>query len=234
MAKVDVFILGSGNGASYLHELFSGELFNVEDVCMDDLSDREAIQTRLQLKRPDRGVLFVRDTSVTNMSKQKLEDLITYIDGRQSYYDVFYLCRWEDECQKIIDTRHIPYLNVTVGRTYSPKGLQAIFVSTDGCQTILESIGQKSNETLDDIFLHPIQSGKLVAFCTLNNVFEYDISQATSNLDFNKSSVCKKMANGQTPDDDLTPDNNNLGFIWFVLVVIIAILITFAIVRIGR
>ena len=86
----------------------------------------------------------------------------------------------------------------------------------------------KINKTLDKKLIKEFNHGNMVAYCTLHNIFHYDISKAITNTDFNRLAVCKNM------DKRKEPTSNNLGYLWFVIIVILIILLAFAIARIGR
>jgi len=243
MAKVDVYILaeeGQNRNIDRLKELFSSDIFDVKIINLD--GDTDLLGWCLEetnIYHPDRDVLYIRGNSVSNICKQKLEDIVTFINNKCNSFDLFYMCRWNDDCQKMIDVKYYPFLDVHIGRTYSPQGLQAIYFSKKGRDIILGKLNTHSGKKLsldykiheDRILIDHIKKGDIVAHCVVNNIFNYDISSATKNSDFNKLSLCKNMDN---PDSDNEPQTNNLNYIWFVLVVIIVIMFTFAIIRIGR
>lgn len=257
MAKVDVYMLTDNEykkNGNHLKKLFSSELFNVQEI---DINDDNLPSSNLYPKKynntgilkflwcmensykcnSSRDIIFIRSDSVSNISPQKLSDLISYVIHKNDLFDIFYLCRWEDECQKMINVKYVPYLDLSVGKTYTPKGLQSLYITNSFRDVILRNTKMENGKSFDitsdipedDFFLNNIKEGNIKAYCTLNNVFNFDISQATEDTDFDKTSVCKKMA-----DNNDNNDNNNLGYLWFIIVIIIAILLTFAIAKIGR
>lgn len=243
MAKVDVYILaeeGCTRNIDRLKELFLSDIFDVNIVVPDESNDLFPwCLAETSICHPDREVIYINGRSVSNVSKQKLEDLVIFMNKKSDNFDLFYMCRWNDDCQKMIDIKYYPFLDVNIGRTYSPQGLQAVYISTKGRDTILGKVNMRNGKKLildrkiheDKILVDHIKRGDIVAHCTVNNIFNYDISVATKNSDFNKLSLCKNMDN---PESDKEPQTNNLNYLWFILVVIIAVMFTFAIIRIGR
>jgi len=243
MAKVDVYILaeeGQGRNIDRLKELFSSDIFDIKTIAPDVDTDLLCwCLDETHIYHPDREVIYISGNSVINTSKQKIEDLVTFINNKSDNFDLFYMCRWNDDCQKMIDVKYYPFLDVNIGRTYAPQGLQAVYISKRGRNLILGKSNNNNGKALvlnnkineDTVLVNHIKNGDIVAHCVVNNIFNYDISTATKNSDFNKLSLCKNMDN---PDSDKEPQTNNLNYLWFILVIIIAIMFTFAIIRIGR
>jgi len=257
MVKINVYILTDGKHdkqLKHLRDVFSGEIFNVEDIVTTpeiDLSETGKHSGENQIKQclersyrshPGRPVITIKDDSITNMSNRRLEDLMKYIERKEADYNLFYLCRWEDECQKMIDIKYIPFVDVQISRTYSPRGTQAIYFSREGRDILLGKAAMRnkkffhSSKDFNKSLSNEIYQGNIISYCTVNNIFNYDISRAVSNSDFNKTSLCKEMkgGNGKNGNEDEPVSTNNLGYLWFILVIILAVIITFAIVRIGR
>ncbi len=257
MTKIDVYIITRdlydiATDISHLMRLFSGDIFNVQEVNLplpenfilpEVMNKHNIYEIKWCLNKSyssysDRGILIVDGNSISNISPRKLEDLMSYVYQKQEKYDLFYLCRWQDECQKITDIARNDFFNIQTGRTYGPHGMQVVYFSNSGRDLFLGKKTSKDGKRLnidkgiDHRFFDHVTNGNIICYCTLNNIFEYDITRATHNFDYDKTSLCRKM--DDRDDNNNQNDTNNLGYLWFLIVVIIAVLLAFAIVKIGR
>lgn len=226
MATIDVYILTDNNHprqVRYLEGLFSSSLYSVKIVIVDKFTDEDYVKSSLLRTYndfPERDVIIIKDSSVSVISPEKLDVLCRYIQEENIH--LFYFCRWLDACQKIIDIEKIPDTDITIGRTFDPHGVQAIYFSKAGRDALLG----KEEFTLN--LAKELNDGKLVALCAINNIFNFDITRAVSDLDYLKTHEC--FVN-KSKDSDAS---NNNGILWFILVVIVVFLVSFAIIRIGK
>ena len=240
MTEIDTFILTDGQhqqDVERLENLFSSPLFNVKVVVIPKKLENQTtssieetyIKLCLQQSQSSRSVICIKDSSVTTIAPDDLERLCTYIQRRD--FDLFYLCRWQDFCQKITDISSVPGININIGRTYNPHGFQAVYFSQNGKDVLLGNSPMRNKQFLDSFCMAlstEIHSGNIVAYCTLNNVFNFDIVRAVSNLDYLKTHECAVV---NSTDQDISTNN---GILWFLLLLAIVIVISYAIIRIGK
>lgn len=257
MTRLNVYIITDGkNGKNVtrLTSLFRDGLYNVVETVVPPLqksskvADVDAVYEIYEVQwcleesrksHPNRPVLVMRDSCITHMGIEKLRELIIDIMNDDNNYDIFYLSRWNDHCQKHIDFKTYAD-NVDVARTYAANGTQAIYFSVKG-----RDIFAGHEVMKNDRYLHfstsprsdmnkkitkQLNVGNIVAYCTLHNIFQFDITRATSNLDFNKISPCTVMLKNKKGNNQGT----NLGYLWFIIIVILIVILAFAIARIGK
>lgn len=238
MVHIDVFIVGpKQKNSDFLINLFDGDMFKVSQLD-DGLSRNELFIKCLEITRDsDNPMLIIGSDSITRISKFDLTALMSYIMGHDKCYDMFYLCRWKDDCKKLTNITSIDVLGIDIARTYSPGGIQAVYISVEGRNILLglkemtdSKLFKIENDSMEGSLLKNLKNGNILAKCTLNNIFDYDLAIASNNLDFNKTSLCKRIKAKQKKSSG----SNNLNYFWFILVIIIVILVTFAIIRIGR
>lgn len=259
---IDVYILTDGEHSqevSRLIDLFEYEQIDCQAVQIprpigineqrnfsaDKIYEAFQVQWCLNesLKNSDHGVLILKDSSIAGICKDHLLRLLEYIHLRDASFDLFYLCRWQDECQRMTDISDINGIDVKIGRTYSPMGIQALYFSRKGRDILLGHQPMRNGENLminmdlDRILRKNIYNGNIKALCTTNNVFEFDVTRSTSNDDYIRTCGCRAVSDNIDENGFVVPeidDSNNLAFLWFILVIIIVIVLAFVIIRIAR
>ena len=251
---IDVYIVTDGKHRREVDELaklFISPIFDVNKVIVpkpigvpnagigeQDLYRSYQVQWCLQktsAKNPDRSVIFLKDSSITNTTSEKLTNLIKLITMMNADIDIFYLCRWYDACQQLTNITTLPEIDIKIARTYSPHGLQAMYFSPNGREIVLGNVPMKNkeyfkyDEPLEKKLNVEIYMDNITAYTTVDNIFSYDITRADHNINYNRTHVCRSIVD----NPDSTQDSGN-GVIWFILIVILIILISYAIIRIGR
>lgn len=244
---IDVYIIRENEheDVSKLQSLFPNSMFNVMDVLIprqiglnknssmsdDEIYEAYQIQwcltnTKLVRKKYD-GVIILRSSSVTNVDSNFISRYINELKDLKTSFDIFYLCKWRDDCQKMTDVKSLDQLNVKIGRVYSPKGSQALFFSATGVSIYLGDITMKNNKyfIIDEPFDRKIEKelseGNIVAYSAIGNIFNYDSSRASSNGDYEKTHECGGVAS-------CMKRINNSGiynYIWLIIILILIIII---------
>lgn len=245
-----------------LRSLFSSSIFNVNEVVvprpiglsetkmmtMRDIYEAYQYQwclarAKTKMLKQDKesnkisGVLVIKSSSITNANSDLIARFINEINGCNDIFDMFYLCRWRDDCQKITDVKEIQSINIKVGRTYSPSGLQAIYFSPTGVDIVLGNIAMKNNHIfninipLERKFKQEIAEGNITAWCTISNLFSFDVTKATSNSDYIKTHECGGVSNYCTKKekDDNSAFYNYLWVIIILIIIIVAVIVVLSV-----
>lgn len=165
-------------------------------------NDWLTLRTCLRSCPKDKYCFFIKDDSI---SYAKADIISKYIlSALKSNWDIFYLCRWLDNCEK--------YNNYTKGegnylttRFYSPHGLQSMILSPMG-RNKLDAYNLESEEQL----INFIQTEKLTAEGSVPNLFNVDPSRYVNDLDVVKTFACQTVYPAKSVDLSEPAIVNNL------------------------
>lgn len=261
----DVYILKNSNdeNISELKKLFVSSIFSVNEVIvpkpigleatklmtMEDIYDAYQFQWCLaktkeknskNKKTAPNSVLIVKSSSTTNANGDLIARLVNELNNRNDKFELFYLCGWKDECQKITDIEEIASTNIKIGRTYYPSGLQAIYFSPSGVDVILGNAAMRNNHNfninipLEQKLRYEILEGNIVAWCAIGNIFNYDLTKATSNSDYSKTHECDILKSRCESVDKCTKSSAFYNYIWVIAILIIIIICVIVILSIRK
>jgi len=188
-----------------------------------------------RLTYPNSYVLIIKDTSVTVSTADQIYQLLNQAT-EQAGWDLFYLTKWLDRCDLYGVPQNVRNKTYTFINTFSPNGFQCIMFSPRGRDVILGIIPMNNGKTFTPI-TQPIEiqlnsnisNGNIVAISTIPNVFDYDVSLATTSADFEKMNTCSaNSVIGNNVTNTGTSDKTPLSFIWYIIVIIMIILIVVA------
>lgn len=194
------------------------------------------VLTSASNKYPDKYILVIKDSAVTITTPQLLEETIQTALNL-ACWDVFYLTKWLDACNLYRDKVNVKCSNsmTTLVKTMSPNGTLALIFSPKGRDIVIGRckmadkkyftpikipLGTKLNE---NIIIKNIN-----AICSVPNQFEYDLFEATHVSDLAKLSSCRRPGEVQPA---AKPDN--LPLFWFVIIVVAAFLVIWALYILG-
>ena len=184
----------------------------------------------------DLPVIIVKDSSVSNLSSTGLTNFIhsdntdlRAIGGikhriktalsHAKQADLFFLCKWNDACDKYTDVDN--YNNVNLGSSLKwslrPTSTQAIMYTPSSRNYIIQSL-LSASLPLSDIINSNISKGNLLATVFVPNIIDFDIDLAVSNSDYNKLNECAPVPVSTTNTD------NTSSIIWFIIIIIIILL----------
>lgn len=134
--------------------------------------------------------------------------------------DLFFLCKWNDACNKYIDVNSVGSIDhgSTLKWSIQPTSTQAIMYTPSSRDYIKDSL-VSATSTLSDILNSNISKGRLVATVFVPNIIDFDIDLATSNEDYAKLSECAPIA--QTTSQS----SNVSSFIWLAIIIALVILV---------
>lgn len=244
----EVYIIkNSPEEKSELSQLFGSSIFNINEVVvprpigaeptklmtLEDIYEAYQYQwclmkakNKMIKDKQVNGVLVIKSSSITNANGDLIGRFINELNNCNDMFDIFYLCRWKDDCQKITDIKEI--INVKIGRTYAPSGLQSIYFSPRGVDVFLGNITMRNNHLfninipLERKFRQEIAEGNIIALCTIGNIFSYDLTKATSNDDYTKTHECGSISN-YCRQDKINRNSAFYNYLWVIIILIIII-----------
>lgn len=240
--SIPVYILTSNDKsekAAKVTSLFDDDLFsvtlfkvdepdNAENDFMDKKSFLEDNRYRKALEdakehHSENFVIIVKDTSVSNCDPDTIADIVEAATTDKNW-DIFYLCRWLDDCALYTNKRTIENNGSQIVKTKSPFGTQAVMFTPYARDVILgdevmrngryfstkSSLGYSLNRAIGKDYLN--------ADCVIPNVIDYDIMEAKESKDFFKSAGCRKVDN---TDCNMFDENGGFSVLWFVIIIVI-------------
>lgn len=175
------------------------------------------------LSHPTNSVNSIMDSVINGMKKRIKVSL-----EKAHQADLFFLCKWNDACNKYVDVNGINSSAMGRGSTLKwstqPTATQAIMYTPKSRDYIRDAL-MITNSPLSDLLNANISQGKLAATVFVPNLIDFDIDLATSKSDFAKLNECAPV-----PTTSETT-NNTASLIWFGIIIIIVILIAWALVQ---
>jgi hypothetical protein len=195
----------------------------------------EALMTAAT-RHPELPVVVIKDSSISVASPDVIARNVLKPIQQNVDFDIYYLCKWMDECQK--------YSNVNIAEetisgprlvwTQSPNGIQALLFTVNGREVVLGRRPMRNGQTfkvdkpLSSALRDQIANGAIKALSIFPNLVEFDISLATSNADYLRTSQCRPVVNNGP-----MVTNSPAGIVWFTLIVLLVLLIAWAMIRAG-
>jgi hypothetical protein len=231
-----------------LKHLFSNPLFRTEVFHHDppgeiQASDGLTVKNKIETLRfraaleyaheraPTSAVIIVKDSSISNVDPTRIEREVKKARDLQVDYDLFYLTKWLDQCQK---QREIPGQGQgepNLVWTQSPYGVQCLYLTTSGRDIIRGQIPMRNGQyflatkSLSVQLSEEIYRSNIKAITTRVNLLNYDMSLALSNTDYLKMNECQPV----TALTQGTESSNN--YLYFVLIIILILILTWSVVK---
>ena len=142
--------------------------------------------------------------------------------------DLFFLCKWNDACNKYVDVSNVRTLNHGSSLKWSvqPTSTQAIMYTPSSRDYVRESLVSTST-TLSDFLNSNISQGRLLATVFVPNIIDFDIELATSNEDYAKLAECAPVATS-------TPQSTSVStFIWLGVIIALVVLVAWALIQLS-
>lgn len=172
--------------------------------------------------------IIVKDSSISNISfesggmRRRIE---TALD-KASQADLFYLCKWNDACDKYKDITPSIDNGSSLKWSTQPTATQAIMYTEKSRDKIRETL-QSANTPLSSLLNNLIADGKMMATVFVPNIIDFDIELSTSNADYLKLNEC-------APAPTTTEQTNNTAWIiWFIILVILMLIVAYIIIRVN-
>lgn len=189
-----------------------------------EINDKKDLQPKYNWS--EMPVIIIKDSSVSNIDpRNNLTGMNYRIEvalNKAKTSDLFFLCKWNDECSKYKDIEG-SYSGSSLKWSMKPTATQAIMY-TPRARDYIRNILVDSNIPLSDLLNTNISQGKLLATVFVPNIVDFDINLATSNRDFLKLNEC-------APPPVATQKNTRTSFfILFTIIIIILIAMVWAVI----
>lgn len=188
-------------------------------------------------------VIIVKDSSISNISAMGVTNFKSFDDAediiiggikhrikialdKAKHADLFFLCKWNDACNKYIDVEGVS--NVDHGSmlkwSVQPTATQAIMYTPSSRDYVRESL-TTSIIALSNLLNSNIDKGKLMATVFVPNIIDFDIDLATSNDDYVKLNECAPV---QTVS---TTSSNTAAIVWLGIVILLIVLVAWFLIQ---
>jgi len=256
-----IFIKNGENNSQFKDSVESKDSSNLENLkklFTDDIyiqqeaisSNNDVFEILQSVEDSTSHVLIIRENSISHLSvdnmKKKLQAVIDIKN-----YDLFYLCKWNDEIQKhrTISKEKNPE---NIRRLYSCEGLHCIMFSPNARMVLTgrkqyrreESCNGKTNECskfinekidssmkMQDTIQDCMKKGFLIGVTITPNLVNYDVTRIQDNEDFLKLNEIKKI------DENYNNKNNKsnvfLNWLAFIILVIVIIIVAYLVIKLG-
>lgn len=233
-----------------LKSLFSSQYFIVEVCEVIDKTDRDTISKEKynmlkifnyinngpyllnsegiyepQYWWKDLPTIIIKDSSVSHLTpdgsihgiKHKIKTALE----KANKADLYYLCKWNDSCEKHKDIENFP--NNSLKWSVKPTATQAIMYTKKSRDMIMEQL-ETTDVSLGELLNSNINKCKLLATVFTPNLIDYDINLAVANSDYVKMNECDPTVTTQT-----TTTNNNTYLLVIVMIILVIIVAWFII-----
>jgi hypothetical protein len=173
-------------------------------------------------------VIIVKDSSITYVPPNQTTDSNNKIISSMKHRikialesaktaDLFFLCKWNDDCDKYVDIE-----NTNLKWSTKPTATQAIMYTPKSRDSVVNSL-TKINVGYSEFLNNNISKGNFLATVFVPNIINYDINLATSNTDYIKANECAPITATQDPT------NNTAAIVWvsifIFLIIVVAIIV---------
>ena len=177
---------------------------------------------------PTLPVLIVKDSSVSNITPSGMASRIKTALTKAPQADLYYLCKWNDACNKYVDVNGVTGIDhgSTLKWSVKPTSTQSIFYKTSSRDFIANEL-ITTQLTLSQLLNNLVANGTLLATVFVPNIIDFDINLATSKEDYYKLNECEIITSTKTKSQ------GPLAFIWFSLIALLVLLVAWALIQLG-
>lgn len=179
-------------------------------------------------------VIIIKDSSVSHLTPQGNTNNNTIIGGMKKKIktalekaknaDLFFLCKWNDACDKHID---VVENDNTLKWSTKPTATQAILYIPSARDYICSEL-LNTEVTLSELLNSHIEKEKLSATVFQPNLIDYDINLAVSNDDYAKANVCEPIQ--QQTNTTITA----VQLVWLISLIILILVVALIMMRTRR
>lgn len=170
-------------------------------------------------------LIIIKDSSISHLTSDKsvygIKHKIKTALEKVSRADLYYLCKWNDACDKHKDIEDYP--DNTLKWSTKPTATQAIMYTKKSRNYIMDQL-DTTKVTLSELLNSHIEKKKLSAMVFTPNIIDYDINMAVSNSDYSKMNECDTAIATKS-----TETNNNQIILLIILIILIIVVAWFII-----
>jgi hypothetical protein len=199
-------------------------------------------------------VIIIKDSSISTALPHTLEDVegrkvsgirnkIEIALSKATEVDLYFLCRWNDLCDKNENVNLGPSQDpgLELKKSIQPTATQAIMYTPrmrDELRQVLDGLvrsHQTKKKSLGEILNNGVSSGKWRAVVFIPNLVDFDVNLATSVDDFDKLNECARPGYLTKKKTTTTTSTTNTSqIIWIVVAIIIVVLLVLIFLRYSR
>lgn len=185
----------------------------------------------------DLPVIIIKDSSISNLTPfgsmegseivGGIKKRISTVLEKASEADLYFLCKWNDSCNKYVDVEGIDNIDNGSKLKWSmkPTSTQAIMYKPKSRDYIRKEL-INTNKSLSDLLNFNIANSTMLATVFVPNIIDYDISLATSDNDYNKLNECETIKYQQSV-------TNNSQYVWLIIILILVFLVAWFLVQLN-
>lgn len=207
-------------GAQLLVDRFSSGIFDVHIASIEasravDRKNAEWIRamTMFEAMPHNQGLVIVKDSSVTTCEPDTIARTVKAASER---YDLFHMCRWDEDCSSIRNVVSIPNSSVAMSTTKPPDGVQAIYMSRKAVDILHGDTHLRNGDvfvhhperTLADELRTLVDAGELTSGAPVSNLFSYNVLAAKTSRDLRKTNECLMSGSFTTPKPEEPEDDD--------------------------
>jgi hypothetical protein len=179
-------------------------------------------------------ILFIKDTSVAAPEVEQNVIRTMMIKTLKSNFDLLYLCKWQDDCGKHKKVEGAPDY---IRQTMRAMGLQALMITPQGAAKILNQVPLQSpldiEKGLENELRRLMSRADLIAMTTTPNMFNFDSSLTGNSRDYYRNSECSVTDEETSETSSSNSTWSSAGWIIFIAIAIVVLLIAFALIVLG-
>lgn len=191
-------------------------------------TEYEGVKAALVAADPNSYVIVCKDSSVSAISASLLIRRLVEVIQNESF-DIMWLAKWLDQCQKHVGKRLVGERGMYVTDTYNPHGIQCLMFSPEGREKFLCREPLKPEMNLSEVLAQAVSVRIFKAITFQPCPISYDISRAEKPVDYVKTCECAD------PPGVIKPDRpgSNIGFFIFIAVGVFVAIAIFLLIRFG-
>jgi hypothetical protein len=230
--NVDIFIASTISPIEPVKNIFAQSNVTVIDY---DNNEYNFVIDAFSRTSDDKYVILCYNSVATSSTSETIFNILNTVielSKTSNKFDVFYLSKYADYCQKYNSTVDINNTGLKFVMTTNPNGMICVMFSPSGIKKlnkILPSIMKKSKNSFGHELTKLVQNDNdFIAASTSPSLLQYNIFSNTelNNLENNyiKTIECMYPNYGQKPPQNLT-------IFWIVVVLIVVVLVMYLIVK---
>jgi len=175
---------------------------------------------------PEASIIVISDRVSTYASPKKIAKSVDIMLSLQDQFDLFFLTRSMDHCQKSKRVRE--YDDYSILTTYYPRGTDAVFYTPEARDKLLDVKGKKSS--FSKRLAKEVARGNLKALTFEPNLFDYYFPGNDSKTKYYKKRMtCAPIQTNPAPVSGL----GTTGLIVLIAVIIVILITAWALIRVG-
>lgn len=164
-------------------------------------------------------IIFLDEKATTSIGKIELYDLLNEISNNLSYYDIFYLANFMDDCNTIKEIKTLQE-DIKFYESYSPNGFYCVVTNFKNWKKISNIISKKNFTTVSEKLSESVLKNEIKAGTVWPRVFVPNIENFSNKYENFLTYPCKY----ESVIKNTQEKNQRLSSYWFISGSLIAII----------